>query len=124
MTCVGKDATHVLFLFRPLHPETSVRESKRGRFFLTLYQIHEIAPPTVVELLRIRALDLAAAERTHDRPACPACRLAAMCPVKVLVYRGRTDAEFCCFVASGLTPAFLVLPAIRLPHTPHLSHVQ
>ena len=76
-TRAGRHA-ELLLLDRLLHAEARRGKTERRRVFLFFYGVHEIASPAVRQLLRIGALDLAAAERTGDRPAGPAGILSLM----------------------------------------------
>ena len=54
-----------------LDAQPGMGKAKLRRLLFLFHEIHEIASPTVIELLCIGSLNLAATERTRDDPASP-----------------------------------------------------
>jgi hypothetical protein len=106
----------LLFLKRLLHAETGVGKAERRRFFLFFHEVHEFAPPAVMQFLSEGFLNLATTERTLYHPSGSSGIVSSMDSIKRLQSCNGADTELQLFMPARLTTALFVFPTIHFLH--------
>jgi len=82
-------------------------KSRALRVFFFFHEVHDFAPPAVLQFLSEGSLNPASAERTRYCPAGSSGIFSSMDSVKRLQGCHRADAEFRCFMSARWRPHFL-----------------